>query len=130
MYKSLLIAVVAAVVSWAGVLDRINDINKFRTQPAGHYSGAAISWTASKWTTVDRAGIARPAIGIDVADTSSGGNLVVHLMGDYTASGAAVLCTLKIPASNTNTTQRIGIIFDRIDSAGTTIKLGGVTVWF
>jgi hypothetical protein len=104
-------------------------IASYPVQPMGHYSGGSVTWTSSVWATKGYDGVTRRAVGFDVKSSSTGGNLVVHMIDDYTASGAVQKCTLLIPASNGNT-QRVGLVFDRIDSAGTTITMSDVTIWF
>jgi hypothetical protein len=119
--------IMIGAVSLSAESSRGGDMKNYQVQPCGHINGAAITWTAGRWTSVSRSGRPVVSVGIDVADTSSGGNLVVHLINDYNAAGSPVLCTLTIPAGTT-AISRYGWCFDRIDSAGTTIKLGGVTI--
>jgi len=88
-----------------------------------------ITWASGTFVTKDRASVIMPVRGFDVYDTSSGGDLKVHLLNDFDASGRKIWTTYKLPASNGNI-QRIGLIFDTIDSAGTTIKTGGIILWY
>lgn len=121
---------VASTVSYAEDSRKgAGGIQSYVVQPMGHYSGGAVSWSSSVWTTKGYDGVARRAVGFDVKSTSTGGNLVIHPIDSYTPSGSVQKCTLSIPASN-GLTQRMGIVFDRIDSAGTTITMSDLTIWF
>lgn len=90
---------------------------------------SVISWSAGAYTTKDRASVVMPARGFDVYDTSSGGNLKIHLVNDFDASGRKIWTVYPIPKSN-GSIQRIGLIFDAIDSVGTTIAIGGIILWY
>lgn len=95
------------------------------TQPMDWYSGPKVTWTDHVWKAVGYGGSA-PAVGFSVNDTSSGGNLVLHLIN----TAGPQLCTLKIAASS-GQMQTIGMVFDRIDSLGTTqTLLDGMKIWF
>lgn len=98
----------------------------YTAQPS---KSSLISWASGSYVTKDRASVAMPCRGFDVYDTSSGGNLKVHLVNDFDASGRKIWTTYKIPASN-GSIQRVGLIFDAIDSAGTTIAIGGIILWY
>ena len=98
----------------------------FSMVPHKSYDAKNISYTAGYWSVVDRAGAATVACGISVVDTSSGGNLVVHLIGDYDANGAAVYDTLKLTATYDHL---IGLAFDKVQQNGTTIPLGGLKIF-
>lgn len=95
------------------------------TQPMDFYNGAKIDLSSGSWM-VEGYGGSKPAVGFDVNDTSSGGNLVIHLIN----TPSTTLCTLKVAASS-GITQTKGIVFDRIDSLGTTATLvDGMKIWF
>ena len=98
----------------------------FSMVPHKSYDAKNISYTGGYWSVVDRAGAATVACGISVVDTSSGGYLVVHLVGDYDASNAAVYDTLKLTATYDHWE---GLAFDKIQQNGTTIPLGGLKIF-
>jgi hypothetical protein len=93
-------------------------------QPTGHVAGSAITYTSGIYTVSDQKGAATVAKGLSVASTGSGGNLVVHLVDDYDASGAKVYCTVELVAG-----ARLGVIFDEIKETGTTVTLSELTLW-
>jgi hypothetical protein len=93
-------------------------------QPTGHVAGSAIAYTGGIYAVADQKGNATVAKGLTVASTGSGGNLVVHLVDDYDASGAKVYCTVELVAG-----ARLGFVFDEIKQAGTTVTLTELTLW-
>jgi hypothetical protein len=93
-------------------------------QPSGHRLGTDVTYTAGKWSVKNQKGQATVAVGVTVRDTSDGGVLRVHLVDDYTAAGARVYCNVPLAAGLT------GIIFDEIDSAGTTLPKSEFIIWF
>lgn len=98
----------------------------YTMQPTGSDS---LHWSFGKYLTQGRNGSAKPARGIEVASTSSGGNFKIHLINDYDSKGRKIWLVYPIPASS-GSTQRIGLIFDEVDSAGTTILKTDVTNWY
>jgi hypothetical protein len=94
-------------------------------QPIGHIGGNKISYSSNKWATKTQAGVIMTAVGIDVVSSSSGGNLVVHMVGDP----AGYYDTVAIPASN-GFTQRIGMVFDTVIETGSTITIANVKILF
>ena len=89
-----------------------------------------ITWASGRYTAKGRNGTARTAArGIEVISTSSGGNLKIHLLNDYDSAGRIIWLVYPIPASG-GFIQRIGFIFDMIDSAGTTITKTDIIIWY
>ena len=88
-----------------------------------------ITWASGTFITKDRASVVAPVRGFEVMDTSSGGVLKAHLLNDFDVAGRKVWLNYKIPSSG-GAIQRVGLIFDEIDSAGTTIPKGGLILWY
>lgn len=88
-----------------------------------------IRWSSGTYVTKMRNNTITMAKGFEVKSTSAGGILAVHVINDYDASGNRVWLKYVIPASS-GVTQRIGMAFDRIDSAQTTIPKADVIVWY
>lgn len=95
-------------------------------QPSG---SDTIAWSSGKYLTVARNGLARKSRGVEIKSTSSGGNLKIHLANDYNSKGQKVYIVYPIPASG-GSTQRIGFVFDEVDSAGTTINKSDLIIWY
>ena len=71
----------------------------FAIQPSA--SNSIGSYTGGIWKTILRDGTTlKQARGLEVVSTSTGGNLVVHMIDDYDSAGAKVYLTYAIPASN------------------------------
>jgi hypothetical protein len=95
-------------------------------QPTGSDS---LHWASGRYLTQARNGGARVARGFEVSSTSTGGVIKVHLVNDYASNGTSVWLLYTIPASNGNI-QRIGLIYDAVDSAGTTIAKADIINWY
>jgi hypothetical protein len=89
----------------------------------------SLHWTAGKYLTQLPNGAAAIARGFEVAPTSSGGVLKVHPVNAYARNGTSVWLLYTIPASN-GSIQRVGLIYDAVDSAGTTILKTDITNWY
>jgi hypothetical protein len=98
----------------------------FSVQPSG---SDTVAWSSGKYLTKRRNGQYRIARGFEVTDTSAGGLIKLHLLNDFDAAGRKVYLTYKIPASS-GSIQRIGMIFDEVDSAGTTISKKDLIIWY
>jgi hypothetical protein len=95
-------------------------------QPSG---SDTISWSSGKYSTKRRNGQSVTARGFEVVDTSDGGVLMIHLPNDYDRAGRKCYVPYHLPASGGNT-QRVGVFFDEVDSASTTISIKDVIVWY
>lgn len=127
-FKFTLIAVLflSAVCFGQTALSDVVPVITYGLQPSGSDS---LHWTAGKYVTVARNGNAKIARGFDVVSTSSGGNLKVHLLNDYNAKKQKVWLVYPIPASG-GAVQRVGLIFDEVDSTGTTISKSDLIIWY
>lgn len=74
-------------------------------QPADGIHGDSITWTDSAWAVQDHDGVAQVGKGIDVADSSAGGTLLLHLWEAPTG----VYIKVKLGADT-----RTGYLFDTI----------------
>lgn len=88
-------------------------------QPVAHVKGSDVAYTDSVYTVVHE-GDTVPACGITVADSSTGGVLMVHMMLD----GDTVHALIELAAGD-----HIGRVFTYIHERGTTIALADLIIW-
>jgi hypothetical protein len=91
--------------------------------PTRHIAGSSISYTGGTWTVVDQSGAIRYAKGVMTTSGATGGELNVHLVNDFNASGTKVYCPLPLGTNDVK-----AAVFDEIKQAGTTISLSDVII--
>jgi hypothetical protein len=85
-----------------------------------------LRWTNSVYATKLRTNSKKYARGLEIKGTTSGGNISLHLIDD--PAGKRLIYVVPAGAGMV---QRIPMVFDTIDSAGTTIlKTDIMAVWY
>jgi hypothetical protein len=126
MFKNILMLLLSVCIT-GGFAQTVNPVGtNYTTQPS---SFDTVSWVSGKYTTKLNGKTVQPARGFEVKDTSSGGIFKIHPYNAFDSVGRKRWLSYKIPASSGNI-QRVGIVFDEADSAGTTIPKGGLIIWY
>lgn len=92
-------------------------------QPRQHFKGSDVVYSGGVWKTRDYFGNTKEAKSFYVKSSSSGGNLVVHLVEDPQDKTV----TLEIPSGAAGYNQ--AFVFDQVYESGTTIALADLTFW-
>jgi hypothetical protein len=93
------------------------------TQPSAHVPGSSIVWTDSVWIVCDQDSVTQIAKGIDVADSSDGGTVLLHLWEDPDSTW----CLIRLDGG-----IRKGYLFDKIHqprSVADTMPRKDIIIW-